>query len=187
MSTPPVPREQFLVISAMGRSPMELTNVLCRASNENRCAVVNTRLTRHGEYCALVLEITGTWDALARMETVLPGLAKKHDFTSHVVRSEALEVRPQALPYVAYVSSAYRPDILNELCQFFIDHRVELESLTCDTYQAPQTGGTMLNTTLTVTLPAGTQISWLRDQFLDFADALNLDALIEPWRPQTPS
>ena len=38
----------------------------------------------------------------------------------------------------------------------------------------------------TVTLPAGTQISWLRDQFLDFADALNLDALIEPWRPQNP-
>ena len=36
-----------------------------------------------------------------------------------------------------------------------------------------------------VTLPAGTQISWLRDQFLDFADALNLDALIEPWRPQS--
>lgn len=31
-----------------------------------------------------------------------------------------------------------------------------------------------------------TTISWLRDQFLDFADALNLDALIEPWRPQHP-
>ncbi len=151
MSTPPVPREQFLVISALGANPMELTNVLCRAANENRCAVVSTRLTRHGECSAL-----------------------------------ALETRPQALPYVAYVSAAFRPDILNELCQFFIDHRVELESLTCDTYQAPQTGGTMLNATLTVTLPAGTQISWLRDQFLDFADALNLDALIEPWRPQNP-
>ena len=103
-----------------------------------------------------------------------------------MTRSAALDIRPQALPYVAYVSCAYRPDILNELCQFFSDHRVELENITCDTYQAPQTGGTLLNATLTVTLPAGTQISWLRDQFLDFADALNLDALIEPWRPQNP-
>lgn len=186
MSTPPVPREQFLVISAMGKNPMALTNLLCRTSNENRCSVVTTRLTRHGECCALVLEITGTWDALARMEGALPALAKKHAFVSTVVRSEALETRPQALPYVAYVSAAYRPDIINELCQFFIDHRVELEALTCDTYIAPQTGGSMLNATLTVTLPAGTQISWLRDQFLDFADALNLDALIEPWRPQNP-
>ncbi len=185
MSTPIV-REQFLVISALGTNPMELTNVLCRASHENRCAVISTRLTRHGEYSALVVQVSGNWDALARLETGLPSLSKKHAFTVSVVRSAAAEVRPQALPYVAYVSSVYRPDILNELCQFFIDHNVELEALTCDTYQAPQTGGTMLNATLTVTLPAGTQISWLRDQFLDFADALNLDALIEPWRPTTP-
>ena len=102
------------------------------------------------------------------------------------MRSSALPPRPDSLPYVAYVSAAYRPDILGELFQFFSDHRVELESLTCDTYQAPQTGGTLLNATITVTLPAGTQISWLRDQFLDFADSLNLDALIEPWRPQNP-
>ncbi|MBO6227144.1 MAG: glycine cleavage system protein R, partial [Shewanella sp.] len=57
---------------------------------------------------------------------------------------------------------------------------------TYDTYQAPQTDTTMLNATITVTLLASTQINWLRDQFLDFADSLNLDALIEPWRPQTP-
>ena len=44
----------------------------------------------------------------------------------------------------------------------------------------------MGNSAEATTLPAGVQISWLRDQFLDFADALNLDALIEPWRPQNP-
>lgn len=185
MSTPPV-REQFLVLSAMGRNPMELTNVLCRASHDSRCSVVTSRLTRHGEYSALVLQISGNWDALARFEGLLPGLAKRHDLHVDVVRSSTLDSRPQALPYVAYVSSVYRSDIINELCQFFIDNNVELENLTCDTYQAPQTGGMMLNATFTVTLPAGVQISWLRDQFLDFADALNLDALIEPWRPQNP-
>ena len=186
MSSIPTVREQFLVISALGANPMELTNVLCRASHESRCSVVSSRLTRHGECSALILQVSGSWDALARLEGSLPNLSKKHAFTVNVVRSASLENRPEALPYVAYVSSAYRPDIINELCQFFIDHHVELENLICDTYQAPQTGGTMLNATFTVTLPAGTQISWLRDQFLDFADALNLDALIEPWLPQAP-
>ena len=66
MSTPPV-REQFLVISALGANSMELTNVLCRVSQENRCAVISTRLSRHGEYSALVLQIAGSWDALARL------------------------------------------------------------------------------------------------------------------------
>jgi len=185
MSTPTV-REQFLVISALGPNPMELANVLSRAAFENRCAVVTSRLSRHGETSALVLQVGGSWDALARLEAMLPGLGKKHGLTLDVVRSADQEVRPQALPYVAYVSAAYRPDIINELCQFFLDHRVELEAMTCDTYLAPQTGSSMLNAQFTVILPAGTQISWLRDQFLDFADALNLDAVIEPWRPQNP-
>lgn len=185
MSTPPA-REQFLVISALAPDAMSLTHLLSRTCHENRCAIVSTRLSRHGQYSALVLQVSGSWDALARLESQVPQLAKKHDFTASVVRTATPDTRPQALPYVAYVSAAYRPDIVNELCQFFIDQRVELENLTCDTYQAPQTGGTMLNITLTVTLPAGTQISWMREQFLDFADALNLDALIEPWRPQNP-
>ena len=102
MSTPTV-REQFLVISALGANPMELTNVLCRASHENRCAVVTSRLTRHGECSALVLQISGSWDALARLETGLPGLAKKHDFTVNVVRSAALETEE-----VADIVEAYR-------------------------------------------------------------------------------
>ena len=59
MSTPTV-REQFLVISALGANSMELTNVLCRASHENRCSVISTRLSRHGEYSALVLQISGS-------------------------------------------------------------------------------------------------------------------------------
>src|SRR5690606_20154903 len=92
----------------------------------------------------------GSWDALARLEGSLPQLAKRHDFTLNAVRSVPLETRPQALPYVAYVSAAYRPDILGELCQFFADHRIELESLACDTYQAPHTGSTMLNATLKI-------------------------------------
>lgn len=185
MSTPSL-REQFLLISALGASPMELANVLCRACQDNRCAIVSSRLSRHGEFSALVLQVSGSWDALVRLEGNLPALGKRHSFTLSMTRSGLLPPRPQAVPYVVYVNAVYRPDIINELCQFFSDHNLDLENLTCDTYLAPQTGATMLNATITVTLPAGTQISWLRDQFLDFADALNLDALIEPWRPQTP-
>ncbi len=62
MSTPTV-REQFLVISALGPNPMELANVLSRAAFENRCAVVTSRLSRHGETSALVLQVGGSWDA----------------------------------------------------------------------------------------------------------------------------
>lgn len=103
MSTPTV-REQFLVISALGANPMELTNVLCRASHENRCAVVTSRLTRHGECSALVLEVSGSWDALARLEAGLPSLAKKYAFTVNVVRSAAWKTARR--PCLMWLTSA---------------------------------------------------------------------------------
>lgn len=184
MSVPPI-REQFVLISATGRDPLKLTNTICRACQENRCSVVSSRLTRHGQYSLLTVQAGGSWDALARLEGALPSLAKRHDFQLMQTRSEEQPHRPQALPYIVYVSALYQPDILAELCQFFTDQNIGLENITYDTYQAPQTNTTMLNATITVSLRADTQINWLRDQFLDFADALNLDALIEPWRPQT--
>lgn len=177
-------REQFLVICALGENSIEFTHTLCKLSHEYKCAITSSRLTQHGTHGALVLQVSGSWDALARFENTLPQLAKKHQCTISCSRSHPQQPRPEALPYVAYVSSAYRSDILNELCQFFVDHKVHLEDLNCDTHLVPQTGGTILNITLTVTLPPNTQISWLRDQFLDFAEAFNLDALLEPWRPQ---
>lgn len=185
MATVP-PREQFLVICAQGPLPMELAKQLYRICSDNRCTLETTRMSRHGQNGVLTLQVSGNWDALARLESALPSLAKRQEFQYTLSRTTDLPSRPQALPYVAYISAAYRPDIMSELCQFFSDHQVELESMTCDTYYAPQTGGTMLNASMTLTLSAGTQISWLRDQFLDFADALNLDALIEPWRPHPP-
>jgi glycine cleavage system transcriptional repressor len=185
MSVTP-PREQFLVINALGRSPSELASLLYRTSLENRCNVISSRLTRHGDQASMTVQVAGSWDALARLEASLPALAKRLDFSVHMLRSSMADDRPEALPYVVYVSAAWRPDTLTELCSFFASQSVDIESITCDTFQAPQSGAVLLNATIVVTLPARVQISWLRDQFLDFADALNLDALIEPWRPQNP-
>lgn len=185
MSVTP-PREQFLLINALGSSPTELASELCRVCLENRCNVISTRLSRHGDHAAMALQVAGSWDALARLEASVPALARRLHFSVNMVRSSIAEDRPDALPYVVYVSAAWRPDTLTELCSFFISQNIDIESISCDSFQAPQSGALLLNATIVVTLPARVQISWLRDQFLDFADALNLDALIEPWRPQNP-
>lgn len=181
-TTPP---EQHIVISALAENPLELINLLCRVCQENRCATVSSHLTQHGQLSALSLETKGSWDALARLEVALTNLKKREDIFLTYARSVQDNKKTKALPYIVYVSAFFRPDILAELCQFFTDHKINIGTIVYDSYQAPQTDTTMLNATITVTLPVSTQISWLRDQFLDFADALNLDALIEPWRPQT--
>lgn len=180
----PRPRDQHMLVSALGKSTPALTLLLCRASQDSRCALVTSRLTEHGDYSALILQVSGGWDALARLEAALEQLGQREEITLSFTRIRADEETRPALPYIVYVNALYQPDTLTELCQFFFDHGIALNNVVYDSYLAPQTATRMLNATITVSLPVNTQISWLRDQFLEFADLLNLDALIEPWRPQ---
>ncbi len=182
----PLPREQHVLISAHGKSASALTLLLCRACQDSRCSIISSRLTQHGDYSALVLQAGGSWDALARLESALEQLGSRQDITLSCSRINADTPAPAAMPYIVYVSALHQPDTLAELCQFFADHGITPSNIVYDSYLAPQSGTRMLNATITVALPVNTQINWLRDQFLEFSDLLNLDALIEPWRPQTP-
>jgi len=183
MSNSPV-REQSLVICMLGSEPVQMTHLVSCACLENRCMQGNVRLLRYGEISALLFQTTGSWDALVRLEKNLLALSKRHGFHIQLLRSLTLQERSDALPYLVHVSAVFRPDILPDLCRFFIEHNIELEELVQDVWQAPQTGANMLSATLTICLPGGTQISWLRESFMDFADALNIDAVLEPWRAQ---
>src|SRR5690606_12685993 len=58
-------------------------------------------------------------DALARLETLLPPLARREHWTLSLRRSNALEERPSALPYNVFVTAAQRPELIAELCTFF--------------------------------------------------------------------
>ena len=182
----PLSREQHLLISAIGKNASALALQLCRACQDSRCSIISSHLTQHGEHSALVIQAGGSWDALARLESALEALSSRHDITLSQVRTGASNATEAALPYIVYVSALHQPDTLSELCQFFCDHGLAVTNITYDSYLPPQTGARMLNATISISLPVNTQISWLRDQFLDFADQLNLDALIEPWRPQSP-
>ncbi len=182
--TSQLPREQHLIISALGSDAASLTSLLCRSCLESRCSIIASKLNKYGEFSAMTLQVGGNWDALARLENLLPAQAKKAGILLNFTRSNQSQPEQPALPYMVYVNALYQPDTLHELCQFFAAHQVELDSISYDSFAAPQTNTKMLNAILTVQLPADVQISWLRERFLDFAEALNLDAMIEPWRPQ---
>ncbi|MFZ2288897.1 MAG: ACT domain-containing protein [Halopseudomonas yangmingensis] len=183
MSTTPSPREQFLVITATGAQPGSMASLLTRLCMEQRCLIISSRLSQHGNCAVLVLQVSGNWDALARLESLLPAMARREHFQLSLNRSQVPDERPQALPYNVFVTAVQRPELLAELCGFFSQLEISIEEFFSFTYQAQHTGTPMINLTLTIAIPVRTQLSWLREQFLDFCDELNLDAVIEPWRP----
>ena len=86
------------------------------------------------------------------------------------------------LPYVVEVIAADKPGILFQLADFFDHQGITIESLNCARYRAMQTGADMFSAQLTIGIPAETHIASLRDDFLEFCDHLNLDAIMDPMK-----
>ena len=66
------------------------------------------------------------------------------------------------------------------LANFFASRGISIQELTTNSYAAAHTGTPMFSLHMTINVPAHTLIAALRDEFLDFCEQLNLDAIIEP-------
>ena len=86
------------------------------------------------------------------------------------------------LPYIVEVVAADKPGILFQLADFFDQQGITIESLHCSRYRAMQTGADMFSAQLTIGVPADMHIAALRDDFLEFCDHLNLDAIMDPMK-----
>ena len=73
-----------------------------------------------------------------------------------------------------------RPGIIQNLSQFFRARKIGIEELASHSYSAAQTGAHMFSVSMTIGIPADTPLAPLRDEFFDFCDQLNLDAVLEP-------
>jgi glycine cleavage system transcriptional repressor len=86
------------------------------------------------------------------------------------------------MPYLVEVVALDHPGIVNSLANFFSDHHINIEDLDTGTYAAPHTGTQMFSVQMTIAIPAEMHIAALRDEFMDFCDTMNLDAVLEPMK-----
>jgi len=70
--------------------------------------------------------------------------------------------------------------IVHHLASFFASRSINIEDMVTRSYSAPHTGTPMFSVNLAIGIPANMHIAMLREEFLDFCDDLNLDAVLEP-------
>ena len=70
--------------------------------------------------------------------------------------------------------------IVYSLANFFSSRSITIEDLVTRSYSAPHTGTPMFSVNIAIGVPANTHIAMLREEFMDFCDELNLDAIMEP-------
>ncbi len=173
-------QNSFLVISAMGNDQPGLVTGLSEIVMESGCNIEDSRMSVLGGEFAIILLASGKWNSVAKLESTLPSLEQQLKLTINVRRTEQRTTQDNAVPYTVEVISLDHPGIVNQLAGFFSNRKINIHDLYTGSYHAAHTGTPMFSLTMTVEVPADTHIAALREQFMEFCDQMNLDAVIEP-------
>lgn len=179
----PSPAENHLLITAYSTHPESPLLSVTRRISDSGCNLVDTRLATVGRDVSLTALATGSWDAVAKLETMLGRLEREEaGMRVNFYRTQAKPQQSNLLPYIVEVVAADKPGILYQLADFFNRQGITIESLQSTRYQAMQTGAEMFSAQITIGVPSDSHIAALRDDFLEFCDHLNLDAIMDPMK-----
>lgn len=172
--------KNYLVVSAVGEDRIGLVNELSRAIMDCNCQIVDSRMSvLGGEFTAIML-IHGNWNTLAKLEVQLERLEQSLGMTVVTKRTGGQSPRGDILPYAVEVIAMEQRGIVNSLANFFSSRSINIEEMLTRSYRAPHTSTPMFAVNITIGIPASVHIAMLREEFMDFCDELNLDAVMEP-------
>lgn len=179
--SPTEPKLNYLVISSIGSDKPGIVNELAKTCSANQCNIVDSRMTVLGGEFAVIMMVSGAWDAIGRLESSLPAVSKKLELTTTVKHTQQRNPS-QVMAYSVNVVALDNPGIVHEIAQFFSKQNINIDDLHTGTYSAPHTGTQMFNLSMCIQLSSDTHVASLREEFMDFCDDMNLDAIIEPQR-----
>jgi len=169
-----------MVITALGSDKQGLVSDLSHTIMECGCSIEDSRMIALGGEFAIILHISGAWSAVAKLESSRASIERKLDMTLVCKRSSGRSLNKTLLRYSVEVVALDHPGIVHNLARFFSDQGINIEELVTNRYAAAHTGTPMFAVRMQIDIPSSITIALLRDQFMDFCDELNLDAVLEP-------
>jgi glycine cleavage system transcriptional repressor len=178
----PNTNENYLLINAFATHPESPLLSVSRRIADSGCNLVDARLATVGRDVSVLALAMGSWDAVAKLESALSRLEREEGFRLVWYRTGTKVPQSNLLPYIVEVVAADKPGILFQLADFFDKQGITIESLHSSRYRAMQTGAEMFTAQVTIGIPASMHIAALRDDFMEFCDHLNLDAIMDPMK-----
>ncbi|RFA24809.1 glycine cleavage system protein R [Alkalilimnicola ehrlichii] len=172
--------QNLLVVTALGEDRPGIVDELSRVIVDSGCNIENSRMTVLGSDFAVIMLVSGRWNELAKLESSLPQAGRRLGLLLNTKRTDAPTRRGDLLAYAVEVISVDHPGIVHQLSNFFAKRSINIRDLSTASYAAAHTGTPMFSVLMTIDVPANTHIATLREEFMDFCDRLNLDAIMEP-------
>ncbi|MGH8254300.1 MAG: glycine cleavage system protein R, partial [Steroidobacteraceae bacterium] len=180
VNDPSAPGKQHLAVSAIGSDHTGMVHDLTRVITDCGGNIAESRMAALGNEFAMQLLVTGNWHTLARIESELGRLADTASLSVHLRRTEARASRKELVPYSIDIVSIDQAGIVAGLSGFFAARNIDICEAATRSYPAAHTGAPMFAVQMTINVPAKLHVSQLREEFMDYCDSMNLDAILEP-------
>jgi len=178
----PGANDNYLLVSVFADPQQSPLFAVSKRVTDCGCNVAEARVAALGAELSVQVLAQGSWDAIAKLENALAKLDRDGELRLSHHRTSARQPQSNQLPYVVEVIAADRPGILSQLAEFFAGHNISIEQLNSTRYNAMQTGADMFSAQITIGIPNTMHLAALRDDFLEFCDGLNLDAIMDPMK-----
>ena len=172
--------KQFLAVSAIGKDRPGLAHDLVRTISDCGASISESRMLPLGSEFGMQLLVTGNWHAMARLESELTRLGEASGLALHLRRTDLRALREDHIPYSIDVIGPDHPGIVAGLAGFFTARHIEIAEVASRSYAATQTGATMFTVQMMINVPARQPVAQLREDFMEYCDSQNLDAILEP-------
>jgi len=169
-----------LAITVLGHNRNSFIAEILSTINECKCSIVEIRYSRLKEADAAYLLIHGNWNQIAKLENIMEAVEKRLEIKMHMLRPEHEHKEKDFLPYSLETLSVDRDNIIESISSFLTGRGIEIEEVSGSCYQAPYIETSVFATKFIVLIPPEIRLLSLREEFLDFCDQLNIDAILEP-------
>jgi len=170
-----------LVITVAGEDNPDLIEELTRAIKECKCHILESRMTELGTEFAAHLLVDGNWNHIVKLENALEVLGTRNRLKIITLRTkENPPVEENVIPYGVDIFASDQIDNIHGLTAFFTSRGIKILDFSTSRYPAPYSSAPLFIARMIVKIPVGLRIVSLRDEFLEFCDQQNLDAILEP-------
>jgi glycine cleavage system transcriptional repressor len=169
-----------LAITVLGNKSTDFVVESLSAVSACQCKVIELRTSSLQHITSLFMVMDGNWNHIAKLEGMLDVIAKRLLMQACFLRPEADIAVHDGVPYMLETISLDKKDLLYAVTSFLLERGILIEEITASRHQAAFFNNTVFSSKFILLVPDDVRVLSLREEFLDFCDNLNIDAILEP-------
>lgn len=126
--------QQYLVITALGKDRSGIVNTITRLVSECDCNIEDSRLAMFGEEFTFIMMLSGKWNSITMLESILPLKGAELDLLIVMKRTRCIETTYYPSTAVVKVVVNDAPEIVEQFTNLFTTQQCNIAELMSKTH-----------------------------------------------------